>query len=460
MEKNNGNSDFFNFMADLKNLIRTKKTKVAVIGLGYVGLPTAVEIAGAGYKVFGIDIKKQRVNSVNKGKSYILDVSSKVLKRVIKSKKLKAFNNYLPLKNANIVLICVPTPLDKNKVPDVSYIRSTTEEIAKYLHRGQLIILESSTYPGTTREIILPELEKPIRQAQGKRLKVGRDFYLAFSPERIDPGNKEYKLKNVPRVVGGITKKCTKLATEFYRTFISGQVMSLSSAEAAEMTKLLENTFRLVNISMINELALLCGKMGIDIWEVIEGAKTKPYGFMPFYPSPKLGGHCIPLDPFYLSYKAKEYNFWTRFIELAGEINNQMPHVVVTMVIWALNSLNPKLKMNPKPISGSKILVWGVSYKKDIGDTRESAAFDIIPDLLRKGAKIDYFDPFVKEFKVDNKTLKSIRYTPQFLKNYDLVLILTDHSGFDYNKLAKNSKLVVDTRNAIKSRKYKNVSWF
>ena len=456
MEKNNGNSDFFNFMADLKNLIRTKKTKVAVIGLGYVGLPTAVEIAGAGYKVFGIDIKKQRVNSVNKGKSYILDVSSKVLKRVIKSKKLKAFNNYLPLKNANIVLICVPTPLDKNKVPDVSYIRSTTEEIAKYLHRGQLIILESSTYPGTTREIILPELEKPIRQAQGKRLKVGRDFYLAFSPERIDPGNKEYKLKNVPRVVGGITKKCTKLATEFYRTFISGQVMSLSSTEAAEMTKLLENTFRLVNISMINELALLCGKMGIDIWEVIEGAKTKPYGFMPFYPSPKLGGHCIPLDPFYLSYKAKQYNFWTRFIELAGEINNQMPHVVVTRVIWALN-------FNNKPVRGSKILVWGAAYKRNVGDPRESAIFDIIPDLLRKGAIIDYFDPHIPKLQLKDGflkkpvTLKSIKYTPKILKNYDLVLILTDHSDFNYDEIAKNSKLVVDTRNAIKSRKYKNV---
>jgi len=456
MEKNNGNSDFFNFMADLKNLIRTKKTKVAVIGLGYVGLPTAVEIAGAGYKVFGIDIKKQRVNSVNKGKSYILDVSSKVLKRVIKSKKLKAFNNYLPLKNANIVLICVPTPLDKNKVPDVSYIRSTTEEIAKYLHRGQLIILESSTYPGTTREIILPELGKPIRQAQGKRLKVGRDFYLAFSPERIDPGNKEYKLKNVPRVVGGITKKCTKLATEFYRTFISGQVMSLSSTEAAEMTKLLENTFRLVNISMINELALLCGKMGIDIWEVIEGAKTKPYGFMPFYPSPKLGGHCIPLDPFYLSYKAKQYNFWTRFIELAGEINNQMPHVVVTRVIWALN-------FNNKPVRGSKILVWGAAYKRNVGDSRESAIFDIIPDLLRKGAIIDYFDPHIPKLQLKDGflkkpvTLKSIKYTPKILKNYDLVLILTDHSDFNYDEIAKNSKLVVDTRNAIKSRKYKNV---
>ena len=427
----------------LDKLIKTKKAKVAVIGLGYVGLPTAVEIAKAGYKVFGIDIQKVRVDKVNKGNSFLFDVSSKELKEAIKSKKLKAYNNHSVLKKADIVLICVPTPLDKNKIPDISYIRSTAQEITKHLKKGQLIILESSTYPGTTREVILPELEK-------RKMEAGKDFYLAFSPERIDPGNKIYKLKDVSRVVGGITRKCTKLATEFYRTFISGQVMPLSSAEAAEMTKILENTFRLVNISMINELSLLCDKMGIDIWEVIEAAKTKPYGFMPFYPSPKIGGHCIPLDPFYLSYKAKEYNFWTRFIELAGEINEQMPHYMVTKVIWALN-------LKKKPVRESKILIWGVTYKKDIGDTRESAAFDIIFDLLRKGAKVNYFDPFVKEFKVDNKTLKSIKYSPAKLKNYDLVLILTDHSGFDYDELVKNSKLVVDTRNAIKSRKHKNV---
>jgi len=437
-------------MADLKNLIKTRKAKVAVIGLGYVGLPTAVELAKTGYKVFGIDVQKTRVDKVNKGNSFLFDVPSKELKEVIKSKKLKAFNSHLPIKQTDIVLICVPTPLDKNKVPDISYIRSTAQEIAKYLHRGQLIILESSTYPGTTREIILPELEK-------RKMKVGKDFYLAFSPERIDPGNKEYKLQNVPRVTGGITKKCTKLATEFYRTFISALVMPLSSAEAAEMTKILENTFRLVNISMINELALLCGKMGIDIWEVIEGAKTKPYGFMPFYPSPKMGGHCIPLDPFYLSYKAKEYNFWTRFIELAGEINDQMPHVVVTRAIWALN-------LQKKPVRGSKILVWGAAYKKDIGDARESAIFDIIPDLLRKGAIVGYFDPYIPELQLKDGflkkpvTLKSVKYTPKILKNYDLVLILTDHSGFNYDEVAKNSKLVVDTRNAIKSRKHKNVS--
>jgi len=436
---------------NLRLLIKQKKAKVAIVGLGYVGLPTAVELTKVGFKVFGIDIKKERVDLVNRGKSYILDVSPQDLKKAINSKKLKAFNNHLPLKRADIVLICVPTPLDKNKIPDISYITATTEEIAKYLKPGQLIILESSTYPGTTKEVILPKLEK-------KGFKVGKDFFLAHCPERIDPGNEKYKLKDVSRVVGGITKKSTQLATQFYQSFIKAKVLPLSSSEAAEMTKILENTFRLVNISMINELAQLCGKMGIDTWEVIEAAKTKPYGFMPFYPSPKIAGHCIPLTPFFLSFKAKEYNFWTRFIELAGEINEQMPHAVVTKVIWALN-------LKKKPIRGSKILVWGVSYKKDIGDARESAAFDIIPDLLRKGAKVDFFDPYVTGLELKDKLLKkplklkSIKYNLKILKNYDLVLILTDHSNFDYEKLAKNSKLVIDTRNAIKSRKHKNVFW-
>ncbi len=944
------------------DLIKNKKAKVAVLGLGYVGLPTAVEIAKAGYSVFGIDVKKQRVDSVNRGNSYIADVPSKELKAVLKSKKLIAFNNHQSLKKADVILICVPTPLDKNKVPDVSHIVSTSKEISKFLRKNQLIVLESSTYPGTTREVILPMFKN-------SNLRVGRDFFLAYSPERVDPGNKLYKFKDVSRVVGGITKKCTQLAAEFYQSFITAKVMPLSSAEAAEMTKILENTFRLVNISMVNELALFCGKMGIDIWEVIEAAKTKPYGFMPFYPSPKIGGHCfdpnqvliiknenniefikiadlyqriyqntiltkialkneikapvlvsassaenpnlnfidfpnlevlfpnslkilsynlktqrpdfdsvkmltkrkesnlytiygeynhklkvtnkhpvivcqnnkfsikfaknlkkgddlvilrnlpsailkakririnlleeilkaspqlikkikikpikrkvnelesvlrkvgvgwykrslfrqsnslpaaffleneeklglkrneiylcmgqgpsfskiknvieidrdfarligyylgegclteekttkrirftfnsnehfyindlketlekkgikyscyqdkkwksfhikisseilgvlfkdvlkcgkncyemqipsqlfisnkvlrkevltgilrgeggvyhldkkreyirnnkkyfhnsnsicvsfyssspalfeqvqlilhemgifprlcrkreqllemggpqnlrkisgilggekekkiedyiknirkeinykkvkayknfitlkinkiikepakevfslevepnntlittsgiiahncIPLDPFYLSYKAKEFNFWTRFIELAGEINEQMPHYVITKTITVLNR-------NQKPINGSKILIWGVTYKKDTGDSRESAAYEIIPDLLRKGAAVDYFDPLIPKIELKNgrlsgsQTLKSIKYSPALLKNYDLVLILTDHSGFDYTELARKSKLVIDTRNAIKSRRHKNVSWF
>ncbi len=424
----------------LLNLIKNKNAKVAVIGLGYVGLPTAVEVANAGYEVFGIDAQKEKVNLINKGKSYISDVLSSELKQVIKDKKLKASTNYELLKKADIVLICVPTPLDKHKIPDLSYVTQSAEKINKFLHKNQLIILESSTYPGTTREVVLPLLEK---------LKIGTDFYLAFSPERIDPGNKKYKFKDTARVVGGITKDCTKLATAFYKTFITGQVMPLSSTETAEMTKILENTFRLVNISMINEVALFCGKMGIDIWEVIEAAKTKPYGFMPFYPSPKVGGHCIPLDPFYLSYKAKEHNFWTRFIELSGEINEQMPHYVVTRVISILNR-------NKKSLKGAKILIWGVAYKKDIADDRESAALEIVPDLVKKGAKVDYFDPFVPQFL----SKKSIKYNSGDLKKYDLVLILTDHSGFDYEELAKKSKLVIDTRNAIKSRKFNNVFYW
>lgn len=439
-------------MNKLEKLIRQKKAKVAVIGLGYVGLPSAFEIARVGFSVFGIDIKKERVNLVNKGESYTNDVSPDDLKKVINTNKLKAFNNYLSLKKSDIILICVPSPLNEHKIPDTSYIVSTAKAIAKFSKRGQLIILESSTYPGATRELILPQLEKT-------GLKVGRDFFLAYCPERIDPGNKNFGFTDVSRVVGGITKKCCRLAAQFYKSFIKAQILPLSSTEAAEMTKCLENAFRLVNISMINELALLSGRMGIDIWEVIEAAKTKPYGFFPFYPSPKCSGHCIPLVPFFLSYKAKEYNFWTRFIELAGEINEQIPHYIMSKVIWVLN-------LKKKPVRGSKVLVWGVSYKRDIGDTRESGAFDIIADLVRKGAKVDYFDPYVQKFEVKHRILKkpvilkSTKYSIQNIRNYDLVLILTDHSGFDYEKLAKNAKLIIDTRNAIKSRNHKNVYWF
>jgi UDP-N-acetyl-D-glucosamine dehydrogenase len=431
---------------NLKDLIKKKNACVAVIGLGYVGLPTAVELARAGFKVCGIDVNKEKVQSVNSGKTYITDITSEELKAVMKAGNFKAYSDFKALKDADAILICVPTPLDKNKIPDVSYIRSSSEEIAKHLKKGQLVILESSTYPGTTREVVLPLLEKT-------GLRVGKDFFLAFCPERIDPGNEKYKSKNIPRVVGGITKECTKLAKALYEGFIDANVMSLSSAEAAEMTKILENTFRLINISMINELSLLCGKMGIDIWEVIEAAKTKPYGFTAFYPSPKIGGHCIPLDPFYLSWKAREYNFWLRFIELAGEINEQMPHFVVTRVISALNK-------QKKSVNGSKILIWGVTYKKDIEDARESAASDVISDLLRKGADVDYFDPYAKEFRLGDKTFKSISYEVNVLINYDLIVILTDHSGYNYDEIAEKSKLVIDTRNAIKSRKYKNVFTF
>ncbi|MDD5638547.1 MAG: nucleotide sugar dehydrogenase [Candidatus Pacebacteria bacterium] len=436
-------------MNKIEGLIKNKIAKVAIIGMGYVGLPHAMEVARVGFFVSGIDIQKKRVNSLNKGISYIDDVKSKDLKEIIKNKRFKAFNNFEPLKTADVVIICVPTPLDKYKIPDISYIKNSANEVKKYLHKDQLIILESTTYPGTTEEVLLPTFE-------GNGFKVGRDFYLAFAPERIDPGNK-MPLADVPKVVGGVTPKCTKLTKLFYQQFLK-HVHPVSSPKVAEMTKILENTYRLINISAINELALLCGKMGIDIWEAIEAAKTKPYGFHPFYPSPKVGGHCIPLDPFYLSWKARKYNFWARFIELSGEINEQMPHYVVSKVNSALNS-------QKKPIKGSKILVLGASYKKDIADSRESAIYEVVPVLFRKGAKVDYFDPYIPtlELKDDRfkkpQILRSIKYSSGALKSYDCVLILTDHSILNYDEIAENSKLVIDTRNAIKSRKYKNVFW-
>ena len=433
----------------VKEKIENKTAKVAIIGLGYVGLPHAIEISKVGFDVFCIDIKKERVDSINGGESYVGDVKSEDLVKMVQAGKIKAYLNFEKIKEADIVIICVPTPLDGHKIPDVSYIKKSAEEIAKHIHRGQLIILESTTYPGTTEGVVLPILEK-------SGLKCGSDFNLVFAPERIDPGSK-VPFSDVAKVVGGITEECTKIAVLFYSQFLK-RVYPVTSAKTAEMTKILENTFRLINISMINELALLCGKMRIDIWEVIEAAKTKPYGFMPFYPSPKIGGHCIPLDPFYLSYKAKEYNFWARFIELAGEINEQMPNFTITKVNYLLNQ-------NKKPINGSKILVWGAAYKKDIADSRESAVYEVIKILVKKGAEVDYFDPFIKELKIADlvlgeKTMKSIEYNLEILKNYDLVLILTDHSGFDYEKIARSSNLIVDTRNAIKSRQYKNVlSW-
>jgi len=432
----------------MENLIKDKKAKVAIIGMGYVGLPHAIEIAKAGFDVFGIDILEKRVESLNNAKSYIGDVKDSDLKEIIKSGKFKASTDFELLKDADVVIICVPTPLDNNKIPDISYIENSVLEIKKRLKKFQLIILESTTYPGTTDEVVLPALEET-------GLKCGQDFYLAFAPERIDPGNKT-PFNEVPKVVGGITKDCAKIATLFYSQFLK-RVYPVSSAKTAEMTKILENTFRLVNVSMINELALLCGKMRIDIWEVIEAAKTKPYGFMPFYPSPKIGGHCIPLDPFYLSFKAREYNFWARFIELAGEVNEQMPHFTITRMNYLLNQ-------NKKSINGSKILLWGAAYKADIADTRESAIYEIISMLIKKGAQVDYFDPYAKEIKIEDsilgkKVLKSIEYKPENLANYDLVAILTAHSGFDYDTIAKNAKLVVDTRNAIKNREYKNVIW-
>ncbi len=445
IEKNLLSSNIINMGIIQK--IKDKKAKVAVIGLGYVGLPQAILIGKAGFSVLGIDIDKSKIQNINNNKSYIGDITDQTIKSVKEKGNFEVDTSFEKIKDIDIILICVPTPLTKNKTPDTSYIEKSGQEIEKHLKKEALVVLESTSYPGTTEEVLKPILENNKR-------KTGEDFYLAFSPERINPGSK-IPLSEVPKVVGAFSEKGKEAVQLFYEQFIK-QVHPVSSLKAAEMTKILENTYRLVNISMINELSLLAGKLGIDIWEVIEAAKTKPYGFKPFYPSPKIGGHCIPLDPFYLSWKAREKNFWASFIEDAGRINEQMPHYVVTGVITALNR-------KEIPLSKAKILVWGAAYKKDIGDPRESAALDIIPDLLRKKAEVDYFDPYISRLKVNGKhlnqmvELESINYSPEKLKDYDLVLILTAHSDFDYEELAEKANLVFDTRNAIKSRKFKNI---
>ena len=441
---------------DLIKLIKNKKAKVAIIGMGYVGLPHAVEIAKTGFFVSGIDIQKNKVENLNSGKSYIEHIKDNEIWQIIQNGRFRAFNTHEPLKTANIIIICVPTPLDNYKIPDISYIKNSAIEIKKHLRKDKLIILESTTYPGTTEEVILPILEE-------KGLKAGTDFYLSFSPERIDPGNK-MPISDITKIVGGVTKKCAGITKLFYSNFIKN-IHIVSSPKVAEMTKLLENTYRLINISAVNELAMLCDKMGINIWETIDAAKTKPYGFQAFYPSAKVGGHCIPLDPFYLSWKARKYNFWARFIELAGQINEQMPYYTVNKINHALNEYG-------KSIKGSKILIFGVTYKRDINDSRESAALEIIPILMSEGASVDYFDPYISEIKIklqrktpfknlENETmLKSVKFSCASLKKYDCVVILTDHSGFDYEEIARNSKVVIDTRNAVSSREHKNIFRF
>ncbi|HXF44195.1 MAG TPA: nucleotide sugar dehydrogenase [Candidatus Paceibacterota bacterium] len=414
---------------------KNSKTRVAIVGLGYVGLPTALAIAATGIKVTGIDVNRKRVAQLNSGKSFIAQISDAAIKAV--QKNFRATTEWKAIKKCNVVLITVPTPLNKNKAPDTSFIENAAKHIYPNLKKGKIVILESTTYPGTTEELLLPILEK-------SGLKAGRDFYLAFAPERIDPGSKS-NFTDIPKVVGGINEASTKKAAAFYKLYLK-RVHPVSSARAAEMTKLLENIFRLVNISLVNELKMLADKMGIDFWEVIEAAKTKPYGFMPFYPGPGVGGHCIPLDPFYLSWKARELNFFTRFIDLAGEINELMPHHVVTKVIWALN-------LHKKPARGAKILILGVAYKKDIDDPRESPALEVIKDLLRKGANLTYNDPFIPQIEVGGKTMHSVPLTKKSARAADCVVILTDHSAYDYKMIANTAKLVIDTRGAIKVRR-------
>lgn len=427
---------------NLRKKILKRNAKVAVIGLGYVGLPLAVEFAKAGFKVFGIDTDKNKVKKINKGESYIADVNAAELANVVKRNKLTAFSSFSILENTDIVNICVPTPLRKTKEPDISYIIKAADQVTKHLHKGQLIILESTTYPGTTQEVVLPKLEK-------KGFKAGKDFCLAFSPERVDPGNKKYKTGNIPKVVGGISAKCNSLAKIYYKT-IGTKVVTVSSPSIAETVKLLENTFRSVNIALVNEMLLLCDKMNINIWEVINAAKTKPFGFMAFYPGPGLGGHCIPIDSHYLSWKARISGYEPRFIDLAGQINSYMPLHVVNKVGELLNNIG-------KSIRGSKILILGVAYKKDVEDIRESPAIEIIQELKKKGAKINYNDPYIDRLNLDKEILKSTKLSFSVLKSQDMVILVTDHNKYEPKFIVKGAKILFDTRNFTSGLKSKNI---
>ena len=423
---------------NLKSKITDKSANIGIIGLGYVGLPLAVEFGKTGFSVTGFDNDEAKVSSIGKGDSYISDVSSKDIKDLVSSKKLMATLDKALLNKMDVIIICVPTPLRKTKEPDISFILQAAEDINANLRKGQLVILESTTYPGTTEEVIFPKLG-------GNGLKVGKDIFIAFSPERVDPGNKKYKTKDIPKVVGGISETCTELSRLLYSQIVN-DVITVSSTRAAEMVKLLENTFRAVNIGLINELALMCNKMNLNIWEIIEAAKTKPFGFMPFYPGPGLGGHCLPCDPIYLSWKARSHGFEAKLIELAAEINSSMPHYVVDKIIEALN-------VKKKALKGSRILVLGVTYKKDITDVRESPASTIINSLLQKKAKVEYHDPLVPVFNIEGLSLSSAKLTKETLNSVDCVVIVTDHSGIDYKFIVDNSNLIVDTRNALSSFK-------
>jgi UDP-N-acetyl-D-glucosamine dehydrogenase len=427
--------------AALLKKIESRTARTGVVGLGYVGLPLAVELARTGFHATGIDLDERKINAIKEGRSYIPDVTTADVMAFTKAGKLDATTDFSIVRELDTINICVPTPLRKTKDPDMSYIVSAVEAIAKHLHKGMLIVLESTTYPGTTDEVV-----QPILEATG--LKAGVDFFIAFSPERVDPGNPHFQTHNVPKVVGGLTPECAQLAGALYGSAIE-TIVPVSSTRVAEMVKLLENTFRAVNIGLVNELALMCDKMNIDVWEVVDAAKTKPFGFMAFYPGPGLGGHCIPIDPFYLSWKAKQTGFDPRFIELAGHINAGMPHYVVDKVGEALNTKR-------KSINGSKVLVAGIAYKRDIDDMRESPALDVMGLLHGKGAIVSYADPFVPELHgrewSGRQDMKAVDLTRGSIGQYDCVVIVTDHKAFDYNAIVAEADIVVDTRNAIKER--------
>ena len=411
------------------------------MGLGYVGLPLAMEFSRAGFRVRGIDIDKDKVRQINRGRSHVLDVKDQVLKSAIDSETFYAYSTYRIVSRLDCVSICVPTPLRKTKDPDVSHIIDAAKNIAKHIHKEMLIVLESTTYPGTTHEVLLPEF-------QHSGYTIGKNLFVAFSPERVDPGNPVFNTRNTPKIIGGVTPGCAELAKLLYEQAIE-TVVTVSSTAAAEMVKLLENTFRAVNIGLVNEIAIMCDKLGVSVWEVIEAAATKPFGFMPFSPGPGLGGHCIPIDPLYLSWKLKMLNYNARFIELASEVNAHMPE-------YCFSKINRALNENRQSVNGSKILVIGVAYKKDVSDVRESPALDIIRLLENEGAKVDYSDPYVPEWKTDGTIKKSVKLTPKTLQKYDMVVLTTNHSNFDYPMIRRCSRLVFDSRNAYKGN-FRNV---
>lgn len=429
-------------MPELERKLKNKTAVIGIVGLGYVGLPLAVAFADAGLNVLGFDNQQKRVDLVNKGQSYIVDVSSESLSTAIANKLLEATVDQTRLKEVDAICICVPTPLTKTKDPDLSYVIYESEEISKHLQRGQLIVLESTTYPGTTSEVMLPILER-------SRLKVGQDFYLAYSPERVDPGSSNYNIRNTPKVVGGIDSQSTRLAELLYSQ-VADIVVPVKSPEVAEMTKIFENVFRSVNIALVNELTLLCEKMGISVWEVIDAASTKPFGYMPFYPGPGIGGHCIPLDPYYLANKAREYDFHTRFIELAADINEQMPHYVASRITAALNA-------DGKSINGAKVLVLGVAYKKDVEDVRESPSLKLIKLLGQRGASLSYNDPYVMTITIAESSLTSVDLTDEILSLADCVVIATDHSCYDYKHIVNVARLIFDARGATKNLRGDNI---
>ena len=420
-----------------KNKIDKREIVVGVVGLGYVGLPLAVEKAKAGFKTIGFDVQEEKVNLVNEGHNYIGDVVDSDLKKLVEAGMLSATTDFSFVKDVDFIAICVPTPLDKHQQPDISYVKNSTIEIAKYMTKGTMVVLESTTYPGTTEELIKPLLEK------GSGLKCGEDFYLGFSPERVDPGNKQFKTKNTPKVVGAIGKDATETISAMYRAVLEGDVYEVSSPAVAEMEKILENTYRNINIGLVNELAILCDKMGISLWEVIDAAKTKPYGFQAFYPGPGLGGHCIPLDPYYLSWKAREFGFHTSMIESSMMINDKMPEYCVERAMRILNA-------HKKALNGAKVLVLGVAYKQDIDDYRESPAIPVIDILKENGADVEFFDPYISSFKENGIVMEGIpSIDGDIIAQYDLVMITCGHTNVDYDMIQKNAKAIFDTKNVM-----------